>query len=158
MARIRDATEADAEVLCAPERATAETPGLLSSRPEGLQTCGGPASRDRSRSGAKPPRGALLAATLLATAAALGAFAWLNLAPRPHPGFQDLRNPLAEPWSPDPRTERGWPFTAHRRFERPSAVNARGVWDGLGLALDAGLVLIALGGVWLPFALRRWRR
>ncbi|MDY0003608.1 MAG: hypothetical protein RBU30_20080 [Polyangia bacterium] len=90
-----------------------------------------------------------LALGALFSLALLALFGWLNLSPRPHAGFEDLRNPMAEAWSPDPRVERGWPLTAHRRFNEPSEVNASGRWDGLGLALDLGLLLAGLGLVWL---------
>jgi hypothetical protein len=95
---------------------------------------------------------------ILAVAGALG---WANARPRRHPGFEDLRNPLAEAWSPDSRVEHGWPLPFHRRFDRPSPVNVPGRWDRLALLLDlcAWLGLLLLPSVpWVTWRLLASRR
>lgn len=98
-----------------------------------------------------------LVITVLAQLAVVGLVARANLRARHHPGFTDLRNPLAEAWSPDPRAEYGWPLTARRVFDHPTRVNAPGRWDRLGLLVD-GLVGLALLALCLaPLCLFWWR-
>jgi len=73
---------------------------------------------------------------------------FLNTVPRHHPGFFDLSNPFAEPWSPDPRTQYGWPVEWRRDFDEPSPSNEEGRFDGVGMVFDCivwlGLVSLAM--------------
>jgi hypothetical protein len=70
----------------------------------------------------------------------------MNLRPHHHTGFVDLGNPLAEAWSPEPRTEYGWPVTAYRSFDTPSIVNAEGRFDTFGFAVDGAISLACIAG------------
>jgi hypothetical protein len=71
---------------------------------------------------------------------------WMNLCPVQVPaGPGDLRNPFAEPWFPNARTQWGWPADAWRRFDVPSEVNSEARFDALGFAVDAAIWLVGLG-------------
>jgi hypothetical protein len=53
-----------------------------------------------------------------------------------HPGFEDLSNPFADRWSPDPRQEWGWPLPMWREFVEPSVINANARFDYMALTLN----------------------
>lgn len=87
----------------------------------------------------------------------VGFIVWKNLQPYHHPGFWDMNNPFAEPWSPDPRTRFGWPVELVYCFDFPSRRNGGILVDHFGLLINlvlwAGLLAISC----VPFLLS-WRR
>ena len=64
--------------------------------------------------------------TVVAEIMLAGVIWHLNRLPSRHPGFFDWNSPFADAWSPDPRTEYGWPATCWRQFDQPSEFNAPG--------------------------------
>jgi len=81
---------------------------------------------------------------------ASGSTVAMNVQGYHHPGFFDEGSPFADPWSPDPRTEYGWPLTFLRHFDEPSEINAAGKVDVFSLGIDIVFWCGMLAACFLP--------